>query len=67
MKRLADRLLSFLLSRRSMFAFNRMLLMAALRGLGIGNWRREQGEFKCPKLYELDQIIFRSASHLSEI
>lgn len=44
MKRLADRLLSFLLSRRSMFAFNRMLLMAAFRGLGIGNWRSNRGE-----------------------
>ncbi len=44
MKRFADRLLSFLLSRRSMFAFNRMLLMAALRGLGIGNWRSNRGE-----------------------
>ncbi len=44
MKSLADRLLSFLLSRRSMFAFNRMLLIAALRGLGIGNWRSNRGE-----------------------
>ena len=44
MKRVADRLLSFLLSRRSMFAFNRMLLMAAFRGLGIGNWRSNRSE-----------------------
>ncbi len=59
-------MLSFLMSRRSMFVFNGMLLMAAFRGLGNRNWRRERGEFKPPKLYELDQIIFRSASHLSE-
>lgn len=44
MKRFADRLLSFLLSRRSLFAFNRMLFMIALRGLGIGNWRSGRGE-----------------------
>jgi FkbM family methyltransferase len=44
MKHIVDRLLSFVLSRRSMVAFNRLLLMAAMRGLGIGNWRSKRGE-----------------------
>jgi len=41
---LADGTLSYLLSRRSMYAVNRVMLMVALRGLGIGNWRSSRSE-----------------------
>ncbi len=44
MKRAIVSLLAFVLSRPSFFAFNKTLLVIALHGLGIGNWRSDRAE-----------------------
>ncbi len=44
MKKAIVSVLTFLLSRPSFFIFNKTLLVIALHGLGIGNWRSNRAE-----------------------